>query len=324
MSKSDPIEKALNRLGELRQEAPSAGTIQEVRQFLNHRSNLIVGKAAKVVSELKLSELLPDLVSAFRRFMANPQHIDKRCAAVTWLLAALYELDYSEPDVYLQGLRHVQLEASFGPPVDTAATLRGISAQGLLRTRYSDAMAEVLPLLVDSEPAARIGAVRAFAVNGGNGGVLVLRLKVLTGDPEPEVLAECFSGLLSAAPEQSLRFVAGYMDVVDDSTSEAAMWALGQSRLKSAFDCLREKWERTVAHSSRKTLLAAIAASRRDEAIQFLCSIVAEGNSASSTDAVTALSSYKSSQTIQQAVADAVRKRGNKQLQHTFEREFVV
>ena len=119
---------------------------------------------------------------------------------------------------------------------------------------YPEALTEVLPLLVDLEPPARIGAVRAFAVNGGSAGALILRLKVMTGDSEPEVLAECFSGLLSSAPEPSLKFVAGYMDAEDESISAAAIWALGQAHSVAAFACLREKWDRTAARSFHAAL----------------------------------------------------------------------
>ena len=308
MSKSDPIETALNKLAELRHASPSSSTVEELRRFLCHRSNLVVAKAAKGAAELRATELVPELVTTLGRFMSNPKQSDKRCAAVTEITKALYEFDHLEPAVYLQGLHHVQLEASFGPPVDTAAMLRGICAQGLLRTQHPEAMAEVLPLLVDPEPAARIGAVRAFAVNGGSTGVLILRLKALTGDPEPEVLVECFSGLLSAEPERQLKFIAEYMDAEEPSVSEAAMWALGQSHTPAAFKRLKEKWEKAVTRSLRKTLVAAMAASRCDEASQFLYSIIAaDEHSADAVDALEALSAYKSRDTIREAVAQVSR-----------------
>jgi hypothetical protein len=130
-------------------------------------------------------------VSAFNKLMADAPQLDKRCAATTEIVSALYELNYEEPAPYFTGLKHVQMEASFGPPVDEAAKLRAVSAQGLVRTRHPDALTEVMQLLVDREPAARIGAVRALAVNGGEAGLLLLRLKVLTGDAESAVLGVC-------------------------------------------------------------------------------------------------------------------------------------
>ncbi len=195
-----------------------------------------MARAARVARELRLGAVLPDLLLAFDRFMANAPRLDKRCAAITEIVSALYELDYDDPPPFLAGLKHIQLEASYGPPVDEAAKLRGLSAQGLLRTRYPDALSEVLPLLVDREPSARVGAVRALAANGGEAGVLLLRLKVLTGDPEAEILGECFAGLLVASPEKSVPFVSHYIDSPDSSLAEVAILALGGSRLQS---CLR-------------------------------------------------------------------------------------
>jgi len=322
MSKCDPIERALDRLAELRHRDASPQDIDEIRRFLTHKSNLVVSKAAKLVAEQHRSEFVPELVSSFHRFMANPAQLDKRCAALTGITEALYQMDYCEPDIYLQALRHVQMEASFGPPVDAAAALRGISAQALLRTRHKDAVAAVLPLLVDREPPARIGAVRALATNGGTAGALLLRLKVLTGDSEPEVISECFLGLLSSAPEESLRFVADSMDADDQAISDAAIWALGQSRLPAAFEELRNKWERTIARDQRMRLLSATAMLRLESAIEFLCSIISTENQTTASDALNALATFKANSNIREAVATAVRKRGDNILQRTFAREF--
>ncbi len=322
MSKSDPIEKALDRLGELRHRDPSPQDIEEIRKFLAHKSNLLVAKAAKLAAQHRRSELTHDLVAAFHRFMANPAQNDKRCAALTGIAEALYEMDYCEPDIYLKGLKHIQMEASFGPPIDAAAALRGISAQALLRTRYKEAMSTIIPLLVDREPPARIGAVRALATNGGNTGALLLRLKVLTGDSEPEVIAECFLGLLNSAAEDSLRFVAEFLDTEDQAISDAAIWALGQSRLPAAFEPLKAHWEKTIARDQRTTILSGIAMLRLEVGIEFLCSIIETENQTTATDALNALAAFKSNSSIREAVAAAVRKRRDKNLQATFAREF--
>src|SRR5271157_5611035 len=113
MAKSDPIERSLDRLGELRRAAASETVIQEVREFLRNRSNLVIAKAAKVVRELQIKELIPDLVAAFSKLMTDAPRLDKRCAATTEIVSALYELNYQEPAPYLAGLKHVQMEASF-------------------------------------------------------------------------------------------------------------------------------------------------------------------------------------------------------------------
>jgi hypothetical protein len=324
MSKSDPIEQALNALGELRLATDPEAVCNQLRAYLKNRSNLVAAKAAKIAGELHASQLIPDMVAAFDRFMANAPQLDKRCAAVTAIVDTLYELDYREPDIYLRGLQHVQKEASFGPPVDTAAALRGMCAQGLVRTRYRDALLDSLPILVDPEPPARLGAIRAFAVNGGEAGMLLLRLKALTGDSEPEVLGECFSGLLAAAPESSLPFVAKYIDDDDDATAEVAIWALGESRLKAALDVLTEKWERTIGRPRRKVLLTAIAALRLEESLAFLQSLLPTANVTTASDLIVALAIYRSNESITRSVAAIVRERGEKPLVEMFEHHFQV
>ncbi len=321
MTKADPVEQALNAIGELRALDNPKQVAVQLRVFLNNRSNLVVAKAAKVAGELRLS-LIPELTAAFGRMMVNPQRLDKRCAAVTEIATALYELDYTEPNVYQLGIRHVQKEASFGPPVDTAAKLRGICAQGLLRARNADAMAAVVDLLADPEPPARLGAIRALALNGGEAGVLLLRLKALTGDEDPEITAECFSALMSSAPEQSLAFVARYMDDEDDAVAEAAIWALGQSRQPAAAEALQEKWQRTIKHSVRKTLVTALASSRIQEATDFLCAQLQSANVRLAEEILTSLSTYASNAAVRRAVAAAVEERGDHGLASLFHQYF--
>jgi hypothetical protein len=322
MAKSDPIELSLNRLGELRHAGASEKLVEEVRGFLRNRSNLVVAKAAKVARELQIKALIPDMVAAFDKLMADAPRLDKRCAATTEIVSALYELNYEEAAPYLAGLKHIQMEASFGPPVDEAAKLRAVSAQGLARTRHPNVLAEVTQLLVDREPAARIGAVRALGVNGGEAGILLLRLKVLTGDIEPAVLGECFSGLLEASPAKSVPFVAKYIDSEDGDVAQAAMLALGESRLAAAFEVLREKWARTVAMPVRRILLSAMAASRLDDAIAFLISLVETASVPTAAAAVEALSIYSGNERVRKSVGDAVSVRSEKTLLERFRQDF--
>jgi HEAT repeat protein len=323
MKKSDPVEQALDRLSTLRSGPGSAAeAAQELKRFLGNRSNLVSAKAAKTAGELRSSQLVPDLVAAFDRLMENPQKLDKGCAALTEIVAALYEMDHLEPDIYLKGIHHVQMEGSYGPPVDAASKLRAFSALGLSRTRHPSALDEIVALLVDSEPQARIGAVRALASNGGEAGTLLLKLKILTGDDEPEVTAECFSGLLANGSEKSLLFVAKYADADDPAIAEAAILAIGSSRLPAAFDRLKEKWDNRAGAALKRVLLFAMAMIRSEAAIAFLISLLEDSNPQTARDSLTALAIYRDNEKIRRSVEDALSRRGDKNLIEALRREF--
>ena len=322
MKKPDPVEQALDRLGALKGDAGGPRVAAELKTFLKNRSNLVVAKAAKVACQARSSELVPELLEAFHRVMQNPSKLDKGCAATTEIAGALYELDYAEPEVYMLGIHHVQLEASFGPPVDVAAKLRGICAMALVRTRHPAALEEVVSLLVDEWPEARIGAVRALAVNGGPAGALLLKLKTLTGDSEPEVLAECFSGLLAAAPEKSLPLIAGFVDSKETAIAEAALFALGSSRLPGAFDLLRDRWKRMAVGPLRKTMLVAIAMVRSDAAIEFLLALLEEGAPTMAKDVLTALAFFRDNERVRSQVASVVARRNEKSVTEIFREAF--
>ncbi|MGA3098823.1 MAG: HEAT repeat domain-containing protein [Bryobacteraceae bacterium] len=306
MRRRDPTEEALNALAELRRQPDS----EPLRAFLSDRSNLVVAKAAKIAGDLRMAELVPDLAAAFHRLMANPAKLDKGCAATTAIVGALYSMDYDSADVYLKGVRHIQMEPSFGRPVDAAAQLRGDSALGLVRTRHPEALFEVVRLLADKEPRVRMGAARALGSVVGEAGELLLLLKVLTGDSEPDVLGECFSGMLASGAERSLRVVRAYLDHEDPAIAEAAILALGASRLPGAIDTLREKWGRTVHGPIRKTLLLALATARQDSALDFLLSLVAEGDSRVASEVVAALRAYRNDEHVRKALEGALERRG--------------
>jgi HEAT repeat protein len=306
MRRRDPVEEALDALSELRRQPDSA----QLRAFLANRSNLVVAKAAKIAGELRIIELVPDLAAAFHRLMANPAKLDKGCAGTSAIVVALYSMDYDSADVYLKGVRHIQMEPSFGPPVDAAAQLRGDSALGLVRTRHPDALFEVVRLLADKEPRARMGAARAIGSVAGETGELLLLLKVLAGDSEPDVLGECFSGMLACGAERSLSLVRGYLDHEDQAIAEAAILALGASRLAGAIDALREKWGRTAHGPIRKTLLLALATARQDSALEFLLSLVADGDSRVASEVVSALRAYRNDERVRKALEEAIEKRG--------------
>lgn len=322
MKKPDPIEAALDHFSSLRDEPNQEVVVTGLRKALKDRSNLVVAKAAKLAGELRISAIVPDLVSTFERLMKNPAKLDKRCEATFAIATALHALDYTEPDVYLAGVRHIQLEASFGPPVDEAAKLRAQCALGLVRTRHPQALIAVSELLADRWAHARLGAIRALASNGGEGGVMLLRYKALMGDKDAEVFAECLSGLLAADFANSLAFVARIMDADGPDTAESAVLAIASQRRTEAFEALREKWERSVNLDIRKTLLTAMATMRIEEATEFLIGLLHSATTSTGVEIIRVLAAYQKDERIKARLQDALRTIDNRQLSDAFRAEW--
>lgn len=290
--------------------------------FLRHKSNHAAAAAADTIGRLEAVGFTQDLVDAFLEWIKNPAQRDPGCKALTAIAKTLAAMDHPAAAVYLAGIRHVQKEASFGPPVDTAAALRGICAQGLARTSHPDALLECVTLLADPEVAARSGAARAISESGQSAGLLLLRFKALIGDADEEVMAECFAGLLRLAPAESLEFVAKFLDAPQDEIRERAALAFGDSRLPAAFPLLREAWERTAQPSLRRTLLLAMAMLRQDEAVEFLLARLAEDGEKSAADALAALSLYARDHSVRKRIQESLASRNSPALHAAFAKEF--
>src|SRR5271165_2909826 len=95
---------------------PDPAQIAHLRKSLTHRNNFLVAKAAKLVAEAELFDLLPDALAAYDRFFIDAAKNDPKCWAKDALAKTLVKLEHREKDAYLRGLRHHQLEASWGPP----------------------------------------------------------------------------------------------------------------------------------------------------------------------------------------------------------------
>jgi len=327
------LEERLDQLSQLRHEPHSPATGRELRKALASRHHVVAAKAAKLVAELGLSDLSPDLVAAFDRFLEQPVKTDKGCLAKVAIAAALVELEQPAVDLFRRGIRHVQMEPSFGPPVDAAVELRAHCAIGLANSGYRDAVLELVPLLIDSGSSARLAAARGIAAAGGAEAETLLRFKVLAGDDEPEVLTECFVGLLELVPERSLDFVgeflgdddplSGLLGGGDSTVAEAAVLALGESRLEAAVPILREQWERCCDRQRGQTILLALVTSRRESALDFLLGLVAGGEPWEASDAITALAIYRDDPRICDRVANALqRNRSRREIEPHFRREF--
>src|SRR5438045_1708315 len=83
---------------------------------------------------------------------------------------------------------------------------------------------------VRADPAkvARAAAAQALGAAGSAAAVALLRFKARVGDEEPEVMAACLAALMTAAPAESLAFVAEFLDAPSEAVREGAVFALAE------------------------------------------------------------------------------------------------
>jgi HEAT repeat protein len=322
VAKAPSTDEALRAIRAIRDSPESYDLKRDLAPLLRHKSNHVAAAAASTAERLEAGALAQDLVESFLNLMHDPAKRDQGCEALIAIAKALISIDEQAAKVYLAGVHHVQMEGSFGPPIDAAAPLRAVCAQGLSRMGHPDALLECVNLLADPEVPARVGAIRAIADSGDVAGTLLLRLKVLLGDKEDEVIGECFAGLLRLAPGSSLEFVSRFLGSASEEIRERAALALGESHLPAAFPVLRDAWVETAQAARRRTLLLSIAMLRLDEAVEFLLARVAEDRELAAGDALAALALYGRDESVRKRVEEIVGKRGSAGLKGVFEREF--
>ena len=304
MPKPSNTETALARIREIRLAPEQFDLRRDLASFFQHKSNHVIAAAAKVALLQEAAQLAPDLIAAALALFLQSAQRDPGCKALIAIAEALVAMGEAAAEVYLKGVRHVQKEGSFGPPVDVAAPLRGLCARGLVRMRHPEALYEVVTLLADLEVAARIGAVGALADANSREGELLLRLKVLEGDPEAEVVGACFSALLEIAPARSCAFVAAYLEGRNEAIVEAAALALGEARLPAALQPLRDAWSSNRGAFVRRTLLLSIAMLRQDEGVDFLLTRLRQDPESAAMDVLEALVLYRSDAAIRSRVRE--------------------
>lgn len=306
MARRPDLEKTLERLKQIRDEPTADGVADALREIIVGPLSHAVAMAAEIAGDTQLHDLVPALAQAFERFMENPVKRDPGCRAKTAIIDALQHLDASEGDLYLRASRHVQLESVWGGREDTAPALRGAAGRGLVRMNHPDALLVLAELLADPEVPARIAAARAIVYHGGPAGLPLLRLKVLSGDREIDVVSDCLLGMLQISAADSIDFVAR---LLEGELAEAAMLALGESRAPEALPVLKSFWERTVDPDLSRTALLGVAMLRSDEAIAWLLSLVASEPGPIARDAIGVFEIYRSDERIAKRVRETVGQR---------------
>jgi hypothetical protein len=280
MSGKQKLETQLASLEALREQSPEL-VIPALRTALKQRNNYFVAKAADLVAERRFESLLPDLLAAFERFFEDAVKSDPQCWAKNSLSRALATLELQEPEPFLRGIRHVQLEPTWGGSSDTAGQLRGICALALVQCRTVsevDLLRNLIDVLADKDKSARGDAVRALSQLGSPNAALLLRLKAVMGGDEADVLGGCYSAVLDIEGASALPWAAGFLAEEDDAAAEAAL-AIASTHTEQAFELLHRRWESTRDPWFRSVLLSAMALTRQSVAMEFLLALVKSDSS---------------------------------------------
>jgi len=110
MAKSRKLEELMATLSQIRSDPTSSSGLTVLQQVLGSKHSVAVAQAAGLVSEFEIYSLIPELVSAFARFLINAKESDPGCRAKQAIAETLYRLDYSDEALFLKGIRYIQEE----------------------------------------------------------------------------------------------------------------------------------------------------------------------------------------------------------------------
>ncbi|HKF06614.1 MAG TPA: HEAT repeat domain-containing protein [Candidatus Sulfotelmatobacter sp.] len=256
--------------------APERFRLDPLGKALANRNNFITAKAADLIREFGLRELTPDLLKAFDRFFDHAEKSDPQCWAKNAISRALSAFELQDADIFLRGMRHIQMEPVWGGRSDTAGTLRATCALALVQCRSLteiDVLTHLIDLVTDRDKAVRAEVIRAIEQVGSSSATLLLRQRAMVGDDEPEVLGACYGGILRIEGTRAIPWVARFLATADDSAGEAAL-AIAGTHSQEAFEALRNALADASDAWFRSVLLSAIALTRYDAAIDFLFDLV--------------------------------------------------
>jgi HEAT repeat protein len=165
----------------------------------------------------------------------------------------------------------------------------------------------------------------AVAINqlGRPEGALLLRLKLLMGDSQPDVLGYCFVSLLNLAPPGAVTFVSRFLKSADEDVRLEAASALAQSRDPQAIEVLKDFWqEPLLSLDVRRALLISLGASPLPEAAEFLVSVISTDAASLAATAISALSKSRFRTQLANRIAAALDQRADQNLKSVFTQEF--
>ncbi len=284
--------------------ARASSDVRELGEALGHASARVVLAAAAAVEEQALGPCGGALVAAFER-LVNGSVADPQCRAKAALLRAIIAVQADrERDAYLLGRTVVQREAQWGPPVDAAAEVRGLSVLGLIRSRHPDGPVFAAEALADPEHRTRLAAAQALAEALPDAALPVLRLKIAIGDAEPEVLGAAVRGFVELSTPAGLELARELLSSRGEADQEAVLLALGESRKAEAFEVLRD-----YRGPASEVAFLAMALLRQEPATLHLLAVISDGSERHAEQAAKALASFRHDPVLCERVRAAAKER---------------
>lgn len=225
---------------------------------------------------MNLTELTDALLEAFDRFFENPEKTDPQCWAKNAVSRTLAAFEFQEPEVFLRGMRHIQMEPVWGGRSDTAGTLRATCALALVQCRTlseAELLAHLVDLFADKDKSVRTEVARAIEQVGSESAALLLRLRANLGTDEPEVLGACYAGVLRIEGVKAIPWAARFLVGADEAAGEAAL-AIAGTHSTEAADALRKALAEAHERWFRSVLLSTLGLTRQDSAMEFLLDLV--------------------------------------------------
>jgi HEAT repeat protein len=316
------VDDKLAALRRIRGEPPCPEHVAELSRYLGDRSNLVVATSAAIAAERSLVELTHRLEAAYPQFLVDPLKNDKLCRAKIALIQALDKFEHPTPEIFVRAARHVQHEPIWGGSEDTAGPLRAAAIFALARIGDPAYLPLIVDSMVDPLKDVRMAAAQALVTFEHEGGALLLRLKAMIGDAEPEVLTECFAALLTIDFVAHRDLVAGFLNSPSDPRAEAAAIALGRSRSAEVLDILLNAWHQTIDTPLKEQILLAIATLRHPAAIDKLIEIVASSAEKDALAALFALKIHNYDSKLRERLSAVVDQSRSASLQARFRRDF--
>lgn len=288
----DPTRDALDALRPLREEG---GGEELLFKSLKHRSGHVVALAADIVGAREdsgLQEALrrdfqEALLQAWHRLRRKLHQNDPGCTGQVGVLQALESLRSHEEEVFRAAAVHVQLEPAWGPPVDTATTLRCIGMFGVLRIGPLDTFTVLGQGLLDGHPRVREEACRALGIYGHSHGVALIRL-LLASEKDPEVFFGGVRGLLHLDLEEGLSDCRRLLKERHPFLPEVLL-AMGESRSPEVLPLLQD----VLLRFGEPAALTAAGLMRHDAARDWLLDVLATQGEPQASAALEALKVYR-------------------------------